>query len=423
MKIIHTADLHLGQTIYQHYDRSDEHDRFFSQLDRWCGEERPDALIVAGDIFDIQQPGASVWKHFNDTFVGIRRRHPSMAIVIIAGNHDSPSRMHSHRSLWHELGATIMALPPASDVLERGCEGWEDEFILELPSGFIVAIPYMYVQRGDVLQHLLDEVARRNTEAKPVVMTGHLTVAACDITGHDFDIGNLRAVDPAQLGTGYDYLALGHIHRPQTIGAAPDGDPGEVRHLPGPVVRYAGSVLHVSCDEAYPHTVSVVRIDRHGGEVSIRTRRIEQLRHFHVLSFTDEDSTVTAEEALKLLERKAKEGETGYFRFRLDRSTALPPDFTQRVYAIISAYGDKLRYNPKIDWTGSDPKSEAEESRPRFEVAELQQMTDPMQFIEKTIDQYSGLSLTDLRAAFRDIEGEMRRMAEEEKATSKMKKS
>ena len=56
MKIIHTADLHLGQVIYQNYDRSDEHRHFFRQLEQWCKEEQPDALLVSGDVFDIQQP-------------------------------------------------------------------------------------------------------------------------------------------------------------------------------------------------------------------------------------------------------------------------------------------------------------------------------------------------------------------------------
>ena len=59
MKIIHTADLHIGQIFYQNYDRSDEHQYFFRQLEEWCKTEKPDALLISGDIFDIQQPSAS----------------------------------------------------------------------------------------------------------------------------------------------------------------------------------------------------------------------------------------------------------------------------------------------------------------------------------------------------------------------------
>ena len=64
MKILHTADLHLGQVIYQNYDRSDEHQHFFRQLEQWCKEEQPDALLVSGDVFDIQQPSATVKKTY-----------------------------------------------------------------------------------------------------------------------------------------------------------------------------------------------------------------------------------------------------------------------------------------------------------------------------------------------------------------------
>lgn len=90
MKILHTADLHLGQVIYQNYDRTDEHDCFFSQLEQWCREERPDALVVSGDVFDIQQPSAATWKNFTDRFVRLHEASPGMHIVIVAGNHDSP---------------------------------------------------------------------------------------------------------------------------------------------------------------------------------------------------------------------------------------------------------------------------------------------------------------------------------------------
>ena len=112
MKILHTADLHLGQIIYQNYERSDEHDRFFSQLERWCQEEQPDALIVSGDVFDIQQPAASTWKIFTDRFVRLREIAPDMHITIIAGNHDSASRIQSHNAVWKLADVHLVGMPP-----------------------------------------------------------------------------------------------------------------------------------------------------------------------------------------------------------------------------------------------------------------------------------------------------------------------
>ena len=100
MKILHTADLHLGQVIYQNYDRTDEHDCFFVQLEQWCRDERPDALIVSGDVFDIQQPSATTWKAFTSHFVRLHRSSPGMHIVIVAGNHDSASRLQPHDAVW-----------------------------------------------------------------------------------------------------------------------------------------------------------------------------------------------------------------------------------------------------------------------------------------------------------------------------------
>ena len=91
MKILHTADLHLGQVIYQNYDRSDEHQHFFRQLEQWCRDEQPDALLVSGDVFDIQQPSATVKKAFTDYFVRLHQTCPNMAIVITAGTVFCPS--------------------------------------------------------------------------------------------------------------------------------------------------------------------------------------------------------------------------------------------------------------------------------------------------------------------------------------------
>ena len=181
---------------------------------------------------------------------------------------------------------------------------------------------------------------------------------------------------------------------------------------PAPVLRYSGSALHVSCDECYPHTVSLVQIDRHGGEVSIRQLRIDELRHFYVLPL-DGSSFTSAEAALDALQQFVSKGERGYVRFRFDQHTDLPSDFSQRVYDALLPYHDEWRYNPKILWTGDHGKKDDEKEKPVFEVAELQQMTDPMMFVERTQDQYPGLDLEDVRRAFEEVKVEMRRLSEE----------
>ena len=407
MRLIHVADLHLGQVIYQNYERSDEHRHFFAQLRQWCVSEQPDVLVVAGDVFDVQQPSAATWKAFTDSFVSLRQAVPSMAIVIVAGNHDSPSRLESHDGVWQLAGVHLVGVPLPAVMPETG--GWMERYIVQLPSGYVVALPFMAAGRQAQVQALLDSVASANTGGLPVVVTAHQTVEGCDPAGHALDVGNLRGVELSSYGTGYDYLALGHIHKPQTLGHGADSMAPDVTYA-APVARYAGSALHVSCDETYPHTVSLVDIDRHGGEVRLRQLRIDELRHFHVLPSATE-AFASADEAMAGVRSFAETG-SGYFRLHVDGGATLPSDFNQMVYAVIEARGDELRYNPKILWTDADTHDAADDERPRFEVAELQQMTDPLLFVERTIEQYPELDIDDVRAAFDEINAELARMDE-----------
>lgn len=388
MKLIHTSDLHIGQTLYDSYDRTDEHEHFFAQLVRWCALERPDALIISGDIFHTAQPSAGSWRLFAESFVRLRHAAPSMSIVIIAGNHDSASRIESDAAVWGLAAARLVGTPPPQDI---SGEQWKERYIVRLPTGFIIALPYMATPRPDAAQALLDTVEAENTEGLPVVVAGHAAITGSDTTGHDFDIGNLRTQSPDTFGTGYDYLALGHIHRPQTIDKA----------------RYAGSVLHVSQDEAYPHTVSLVDIDSHGGKVRLTERRIDELRHFYTLP-TDGPAFADADAALAGLAQFAQDGGEGYFRLRIDHRAALPSDFHSKVYQAIESYGGRLRYNPRTIIDGESTETQKDD-RPLFDVAELQQMDNPLDFITRTIDRYPELNIDELREAFEEIEQELSR--------------
>lgn len=418
MKILHTADLHLGQVIYQNYDRSDEHRHFFRQLEQWCTDHQPDALLVSGDVFDIQQPSATVKKTFTDYFVRLHQHCPQMHIVITAGNHDSASRIQADSSVWQLANAHLIGTPPAYNSMEAA-EGWQHQFIVRLESGYIVALPYMTGERRQTIQSILDKVAEENTLGLPVVMMAHQAVTGADVTGHNFEIGKLKTQDTVSLGNGFDYLALGHIHKPQTVGHQ-DDCMKEQTSYPAPVVRYSGSALHVSCDENYPHTVSLVDIDRHNGDVSIRQLRIDELRHFFVLPL-DGSSFTSADAAIEELRQFTSKGARGYLRFRFDHSTPLPSNFSQMVYDVLAPYNDEWRYNPKVIWTGQDEAQQQSSGQQVFEIAELQQMTDPMQFIERTHDQYPELDLEDVRQAFEEVKAELQLLREASQRTAASK--
>ena len=269
----------------------------------------------------------------------------------------------------------------------------------------------MIGERKDIIQSILDKVADDNTQNLPVVMMAHQAVTGLDIQGHNFDIGTLKTLATDSMGSGFDYLALGHIHKPQTIGHQDDAMKDETSYH-APVIRYSGSALHVSCDETYPHTVSLVDINEHQGDVHIRQLRIDELRHFYVLPL-DGSSFTSSDEALETLTQFVSEGERGYIRFRFDQSANLPSNFSQMVYDVLQPYHDEWRYNPKMLWTGESDANEEKKEKLVFEVAELQQMDDPMKFIERTKDQYPELDLEDVRLAFEEVKEEMLRIKEE----------
>ena len=413
MKIIHTADLHLGQLLYQNYERGDEHEFFFRQLEEWCREERPDVLLLSGDVFDIHQPSARVRQVFSEAVASLRHAVPGMTVVIIAGNHDSASRIQSDNAMWRLSGAHLIGLPPSSNYCDT--PGWEDDYIIRLDNGWVAAIPFMSGDRTEIYQAVLDRIGELNREASlPVVMMAHLTVNSSDTEGHDFDIGMVKSVELEQLGEGYDYLALGHIHKSQTLGHPEDRMKESVSY-PSPVARYAGSPLHVSCDEAYPHSVSLVEIDTRCGDVTIRQLRVNQLRHFITLPKEGEPYT-SSQEALDGVKKIAKEIEKStvedkgrYIRLRVSRDTILDADFNQRVYDIAEPLAGELRYNPRIIREGEEEIKETE-ARDTIKVTELQDMSyDPIQFVERTFDNYSdlGLELKDIREMFAEVKNYM----------------
>lgn len=266
MKVIHTSDWHLGHVLYN-FDRTAEHGAFLEQLCELVRSEKPDAILVSGDIFDSAQPSIPAQRLYNRMMIEIARMNPDTTIVVTAGNHDGASRQELFSELWDE----------AFNVKYVGKIGYKedgtvdlDKFIVMIPGkGFIVAVPYIYgenypestddsrVPIQDFHQRLLDRVAERNLDGLPVIMMDHLAVASCDIAGHDSSKARLVFEDLELLGQGWDYLALGHIHKPQTI--------------KGTAARYCGSPIPVSFDEDYEHSVSVVTIGKHGDAPMITT--------------------------------------------------------------------------------------------------------------------------------------------------------
>ena len=159
---------------------------------------------------------------------------------------------------------------------------------------------------------MLDKTAERNTEGLPVVMTAHTTVKGCAYKGHEqateLTVGGIDAIQLEQLGEGYDYLALGHIHHGQFV------DPD--KHY----ARYSGTPLPISFDENYSHSVSIVEIDKHG---AIPTVTAIEIHNPHPLVTLPEEGFAPWETTKKLLE-EYPDNDPSYIRLNLEIEDFLP---------------------------------------------------------------------------------------------------
>ena len=269
MKIIHTADWHLGNVFHRH-NRVAEHRHFFGWLRDTIVQQQPDALIVSGDIFDGPNPSAEVQRLFYDFLTHLSVEHPGMSIILIAGNHDSGARLEAGEELlrlhnifvrgtvWKDAeGETYferMILPLAprgSDTAEVVCYALPFLRPADYPAGLSVQ---------DGLRHYLTNLDKRlkKTAFKrlPVVVAAHFYAHGALIQAHEHSerlvVGGQDMVEIDTMGKAYAYVALGHIHRPQAVGNCAN-------------VRYAGSPLALSFSERdYKRAVNLVEIDPQG---------------------------------------------------------------------------------------------------------------------------------------------------------------
>ena len=310
MKIIHKADWHIGQDFYNH-QRHEEHRHFFDQLEAIVAREQADALLVSGDIYHTATPSNAAVRLYTESMVRLHRCCPTMRIIVTAGNHDSCARLESTDTLWKMANLDVVGSIDYDAESDRYNPARN---IIEIDGrGFVAAIPYVNKRHSAIFSTTLNAVAERNANGIPVVLMGHLAVEGCDITGHDPHlVGGMetQTIDNLCSG-GYDYFALGHIHRPQTLSER---------------VRYSGSPIHISFDENYPHTISIVEIEGRGRPPVIREERIHQRMH----TYTVPKEAAPFDEALNELIRFQPK-EPGYLRLNIKVRDYAPTNAESRV--------------------------------------------------------------------------------------------
>lgn len=265
MKLLHTSDWHLGQLFYGK-SREQEQAAFLNWLIDQVKQEAADAVVVAGDLFDTGTPPSYARTLYNQFIVRLHSECPDCQLILLAGNHDSVAVLNESKGLLNALNTKVIAGidPEALDNLtESPAADLLKELLLLLtgpdqtPAAVLCAIPFLrpadimrsrsgqsassrQQQMTQLIQNYyqrLYQLAKQQYPDLPVVMTGHLTTvgAATSESVKDIYIGTLDAF-PASAFPPADYIALGHIHRPQKV--------AKNEHI-----RYCGSPMALSFDE------------------------------------------------------------------------------------------------------------------------------------------------------------------------------
>lgn len=367
MKIIHTSDWHLGQEFYS-YDRTEEHEAFLQQLENIVAIEQPDALVISGDIYHNATPSNSVMKLFNDHLDEIRKACPSMQIIIIAGNHDSASRLEIFASAWRHLNVHVIGR------IEKKPEGiinFKRHIIPIKDKGYIVAIPHVFPQNYPLLEENTPRDLRQflflktmnqfvkeiNTQHLPVVVAAHMAITGSEMKGHDLSRGGMDFTDIEKFGIDFDYLALGHIHCPQNIQNAK--------------ARYCGTPIPVSFDETYPHSVSIVTLTKDETEPIIRTIPIHNPWPLH----TFPKEALPFEDAIEVLSNLPSD-EPMYIRLRVHLESIAPANALERAYAVVK--NKKLRFCC-FKWEKDDLGKNTEHAW--FDIEQMKQL-NPVEIAE-----------------------------------------
>ena len=269
MKIICTSDWHLGN-LFHGNDRLPEHRHFLSWLLARIKEQHPDALLIAGDIFDNGNPSAAAQSAYYEFLADATETCPDMNVVIIAGNHDSASRLEAPRALLTRHKVEIRGNIHRSWVANEDGGNWVinyDDLMIPINGGdgsqaIVLTVPYL---RSDVVQNanysegvntILRELtakAREKYRDSPLIMIAHMYAKGADIAKSDASekivIGGQEEVNMQGWDEHPDYFACGHIHKRQHIWNTD-------------WAHYSGSVLPMSfAEKDYHHGVDMVTIE------------------------------------------------------------------------------------------------------------------------------------------------------------------
>jgi DNA repair protein SbcD/Mre11 len=379
IRVLHTADWHVGQTL-RGFSREYEHRKVFERLEEIVVERNVDALIIAGDVFDSQNPSGEAQQLFYNALVRLSRAQPRMTTVIVAGNHDAAGRLEAPRPLLEAFNIRVVGnvrrhdgrieaarhLVPIADA-----SGVVAAHVLAVSYPTAACLPNLTRLDGEsgspviagvrsLYSELLDTL-RGQMDSLPFVLTGHLHVAGgIESEGAERRIlvSGQHAVPHDVFPTEASYVALGHLHKAQAIGRD--------------TVRYSGSLIPLSATEQpYAHGVTLVSLD--GAQVSsehipidrpVPFLRLPQAGDMRLTELGDHLTALDLQPDLPINERPfvqirlARDGLPSGFREEIDRVAGNFPVriVDSRVAAIPDALNEAVLTDPLIRLAERDPE-------------------------------------------------------------------
>jgi exonuclease SbcD len=268
MKFIHTADLHIGKNVNE-FSMLKEQEHVLNQILSIAKEEKVDALLIAGDIYDRSVPSSEAVVLL-DTFLS-KAINLGIQVFAISGNHDSPERIGFAYDILKRKGLYMCGMLHK----EMSHVEWEDAYgkvnIYLLP--FAKPAQVRYLHEDDKVVTCEDSVRKMisnteiNQQERNLLITHHFVTSGsvepeCSDSETRISIGGTDNVDSSVFEP-FDYVALGHIHGPQRIGRD--------------TIRYSGSPIKYSFSEVY-HKKSVTLIElKEKGNIDLRVRELSPL--------------------------------------------------------------------------------------------------------------------------------------------------
>lgn len=280
MKLIHLSDLHLGKRVND-FSMLEDQQYILAEILQIIDREKPDGVLIAGDVYDKSVPSAEAVALLDDFLVRLSKRE--LRIFVISGNHDSPERMAFGGRLMERSG---VHLAPVYD-------GRVEPVVLTDQYGPVKLYLLPFVKPSHVrrcfpereIATYTDAVAAAieamgvDTAVRNVLVTHQFVTGAARCDSEELSVGGTDNVDAAVFDP-FDYVALGHIHGPQQVGRE--------------TVRYCGTPLKYSFSEAgHKKSVTVVELGAKGA-VTIRTIPLKPLRDMVELRGTYEELTLRA---------------------------------------------------------------------------------------------------------------------------------